>query len=81
MDGSEGPRARVNNIQTGGGIMGMTNPIIQEALHGCEVQQFSGKAADFEDFAQQWEMYLRLMHLASPGCLPDFAVLQVLKST
>ena len=74
---SEGPQARVNVVQAGG-IMGMANPILTEALRSAKVKKFSGRAADFGEFEKSWNLYLRLMYGASGGPLPDDAVLLTL---
>ena len=48
------PGARVNVIHTGGGgIVGMANPILAEALKSTRVPKFSGKAEDFGEFEKQ----------------------------
>jgi hypothetical protein len=63
---SEMHGARVNVIHTGGGIVGMANPILAEALISTRVPKFSGNAAEeFGEFEKQWKMNLRLMHGAS----------------
>ena len=46
----ENSRARVNVIQTGGGVVGMATPILSEALRCSKVVKFSGKAEDFGEF-------------------------------
>ena len=80
MGRSEMPGARVNVIHTGGGgIVGMANPILAEALKSTRVPKFSGKAEDFGEFEKQWKMHLKLMYGASGGYLSDDAVLLTLR--
>ena len=81
MTGGGPPVARVNVIgQTSGGYMGVTNPIMSEALRNSRVPRFSGRAEDFEDFERQWNFHLRLMSEASNGVLPNSVVLMAVKN-
>ena len=60
-------------------VVGMTNPLVAEAVRSSRVKRFSGRAEDFEDFERSWEFYLRLMHGAVPGVMSDAVVLMTLR--
>ena len=80
-----GASARIAPISFGGanginpaGVMGVTYPMLSEAIKASRVPKFSGRPEDFEDFERRWNMHLRLMYGASPGFLDDTAVLYTL---
>jgi hypothetical protein len=63
-----------------GGIVGVANPLLSEALKNSRVKKFSGRAEDFEDFERQWNFHLKLMASASNGVLMDAVVLMTIKN-
>ena len=70
--------ARVNLINQGGEVTGVTHPLTKEALKSAKVRKFSGRAEDFEEWEAEWNQFLKLMH-GGQGVLPDATVLLTLK--
>jgi hypothetical protein len=67
-------------VGQGAPVMGISHPLISEALRASRVRKFSGHAEDFEDFEREWNFHLKIMYGASQGALPDAVVLMNLKN-
>ena len=59
-------------------MVGMTHPMIAQAMRAAKIKKFSGKAEDFEQFRSDWELHLQILHSSVGGTLPDLPVLGTL---
>ena len=71
--------AHVNVVGHEGDMAVVSHPLMSAALKASEVRKFSGKCEDFEEFARQWEGYLKIMYGGSGKPLAEHAVLVVLR--
>ena len=66
-----------NEAPTLGGLM---NPVLLQILGNISQPKFTGKSDDWEQFAKDWQEYIRVISTLVPGgSLPDVLLLQVLK--
>ena len=65
-------------INQDSGVIGVSHPLMKAALRGVQINKFSGRSEDFEEWEIGWNQFLRLMH-GGQEVLPDQTVLMTLK--